>query len=214
MGEADAGIEQGGGGCRDLGPDILGGGSVGPVVQVIHMDDDAAHWEGVGRIPPQGGPQADREATSEREGRSVDIPPSGGRDDGSGTSGGGDLRLPTPEHVRTVNCNQDHYGPVSGGGVETRAKDIQAMVGTGWGGCGRDTDSGSGGETDGGGGGYGLDGDRDVLNWWEDNVANINLGTEPNYPLDYAPGLEHHHPIISTLGEPGGRLYIERDSSP
>ena len=30
------------------------------------MGDDAVHQEGVGRIPPQGGPQDDRGATSER----------------------------------------------------------------------------------------------------------------------------------------------------
>ena len=63
VGEADAGFEQGGGGCLELGPDILGGSSVGTVVQVRDVGDGAAHWEGVGRIPPHGGPQADREET-------------------------------------------------------------------------------------------------------------------------------------------------------
>ena len=52
------------------------------------------------------------------------------------------------------------------------------------------------------------DGDRDGdgygLSWWEDNIANVTLGTEPNAPLDYDTGLEHHHPNISTRGEPGG----------
>ena len=33
--------------------------------------------EGVGRIPTQSGLKSDREATSEREGRSVDTPPDG-----------------------------------------------------------------------------------------------------------------------------------------
>ena len=32
------------------------------------MGDDTPHWEGFGRIPPQGGPQADGKATSDREG--------------------------------------------------------------------------------------------------------------------------------------------------
>ena len=41
------------------------------------MGDDAAYREGVGRIPTQGGLKSDREATSEREGRSVDTPPDG-----------------------------------------------------------------------------------------------------------------------------------------
>ena len=27
------------------------------------MDHDTAHWEGLGMIPPQGGPQADGDAT-------------------------------------------------------------------------------------------------------------------------------------------------------
>ena len=43
---------------------------------------------------------------------------------------------------------------------------------------------------------------------WEDNVANITLGTEHNASLAYAPGLEPHHPIMSTLGAHGGQLYI------
>ena len=66
----------------------------------------------------------------------------------------------------------------------------------------------------GGGGVYGQDRDRYVLNKWEDNVANINLGTEHNEPLDYAPGLGHHHPIISTLGDPGSQLERERERVP
>ena len=60
MGESDAGLEQGGGECLDLGPDILGGGAVGPIVQVRDVVDDDANWEGVGRIPLQVGPQFDK----------------------------------------------------------------------------------------------------------------------------------------------------------
>ena len=66
VGKSDAGIEQGGIVCPDLGPDIHGGGSVGPVVQVRYVGEYATHWEGVGHISSQGGPQADRESTSER----------------------------------------------------------------------------------------------------------------------------------------------------
>ena len=51
-----------------------------------------------------------------------------------------------------------------------------------------------------GGGGYGWGGDGYRIIQWEDNVSNLTLGTEPNAPLAYAPGLEHHHPIMSTLG--------------
>ena len=68
----------------------------GNVVRVGDVGDELPYWEGVGRIPPQGGPQADREATSSREVQCVDITPNGGRDDGGGTVGGGDLRLPPP----------------------------------------------------------------------------------------------------------------------
>ena len=44
----------------------------------------------------------------------------------------------------------------------------------------------------------------------EDNIAIITLGTEPTDPLSYDPLLEHHQPIISTLGYPRGRLERER----
>ena len=43
-------------------------------------------------------------------------------------------------------------------------------------------------------------------------VTNVTLGEEPNEPLDYATGLELRLPIMSKLGEPGGRLDIDRDS--
>ena len=100
---------------------------------------------------------------------------------------------------------------MSGGGAETSAKGIQAVVVTGRGRCGRDVDDGSGGGTYGGRGGYRQDRDGDGLNQWEYNVANITLGTEPNAPLAYAPVLKHHHPIMNTLGDPGGRLKIEKE---
>ena len=47
---------------------------------------------------------------------------SGGRDGGGGIAGGGDLRLPSPERSFIVCCNQDHYGPISGGGTESGVK--------------------------------------------------------------------------------------------
>ena len=80
----------------------------------------------------------------------MDILPAGGCDDGSRTAGSGDIRLPLTEHGHTVHCDQARYGPVSGGGMETGAKDIQSLVGTGWGGCEKDADSGSGDRTSGG----------------------------------------------------------------
>ena len=139
-----ANIDQGGGGCPDLKPDIIGCGAVGPVVRVRDGGDDIVNWEDVRRIPSQGGLQADREATSEREGRILDIPPSGGRDGGSGTAGGGDLILPPLEHGCTVHCNQAHCVPLSGSVAETGYKDTQSVVVTGQGGCGRDADRGLG----------------------------------------------------------------------
>ena len=115
------------------------------------MGHDPTHREGVGRIPPQGGPQADMEDTLDREGRRVDIPPAGRCDGGGGPAGGGDLCLLPPEHSRTVYCDQAYYVPVSGGGAETRAMGIQEVVVAGMGGCEGDTYGGSGGGKDGGG---------------------------------------------------------------
>ena len=65
-----------------------------------------------------------------------------------------------------------------------------------------------------GGGGDRQDGCIDVrLFRWEDTVANLILGTEPNVYLEYAPGLKPHYPIMSMIGENRGQLeiYIERD---
>ena len=43
-------------------------------------------------------------------------------------------------------------------------------------------------------------GDGDRLNRWEDNVANLILGTDHNDTLAYALVLELHHIIMSTIG--------------
>ena len=119
----------------------------------------------------------------------MDITPTGGHDDGSGTAGGGDLRLLTPEHVFPFHCKHDHYGPVSGGGMGNRDKDIQAVVRTGQSGCGGDTDGISGGGTDVGRGGDGRDRGVYGFNQWRDNISNITLGIENTYPPAYAQGL-------------------------
>ena len=73
-----------------------------------------------------------------------------------------------------------------------------------------DADDGSGGVTDEGSGRDGKLGDRDGerLSQWEDNVDRLTLGTEPNSTLAYALVLEHHYPIMSTLGDSGGWLDI------
>ena len=59
------------------------------ILRVRDVGYDSMHWEGVGQIPPQGGPKDDGEETLEREGRHVDIPPAGIRDVGGGPIGGG-----------------------------------------------------------------------------------------------------------------------------
>ena len=96
-----------------------------------------------------------------RKGRRMGIPPSGGRDCGGGTAGGGDLCLPPPEHSRKVYCDQAHYGTVSGRGAETKATGLQEVVGSRRGKCGGDADGSLVGRTDGGGGGDVRDSNRD-----------------------------------------------------
>ena len=109
------------------------------------MGDKPMHQEGVGLIPPQGGLQADREESSAREVRRVDIPPTGGRDGGVGPAGGGDLHFLVPEHSLAVHFGQANYGPVSGGRAETGATGIQAVVVSIQGRCGGYAEGGSGG---------------------------------------------------------------------
>ena len=41
--KVDRGLEQGGGGCPNFGPDIIGSGSVGYFVRARDVGDDAAH---------------------------------------------------------------------------------------------------------------------------------------------------------------------------
>ena len=81
------------------------------------------------------------------------VSPTGGHDGRVGFTGGGDLRLPPPEHGCTDRCNQTHHGPVSGDVTEAGVKVGQAVVGARLLGFGGDVDGGSRGETDGGGGG-------------------------------------------------------------
>ena len=152
VGADDSILELGWCGFPDLGEDLPGSGSVGHNLLVRDVGHDTPHWEGLGRIPPQGGPQADGEETSERTGRSMGLPPAGGSDDRGGTTVGGDVRLLPLEHSHTVYCDQAHYGPVSVGGAGAGFKGDQVVVGGGRTGCGGDADGGSGGGTDGGGG--------------------------------------------------------------
>ena len=79
------------------------------------MGTDAAHEEGVGRIPPQYVPQADRAEIVDGTGQRLGLPLNGGCYGGGMLAGDGDLYLPFTEHSRAVYCNQANYGPVSGG---------------------------------------------------------------------------------------------------
>ena len=60
------------------------------------MGPEAAHEEGVGKIPPQGGLQADGVATVEGVGRRLGLPPSGRYNNRGGLTIGGELCLPPP----------------------------------------------------------------------------------------------------------------------
>ena len=70
----------------------------------------------------------------------------------------------------------------------------------------RDACGGLGGGTHRGGGGDGWGGDIDILNWCNDNVANIILGMEINAPLAYDPRLELCHPNMDAFEGHGCRL--------
>ena len=66
MGEAGTSIDQVGGGCPELRPNKLGGVAVCSAICIQDGGDDSTYQEGVGWIPPQGGPQADRETTLDK----------------------------------------------------------------------------------------------------------------------------------------------------
>ena len=66
MGVSNKGYVQVGYRFPDLIPNLLISVPVGHVVRVGDVGDETLHWEGVGRIPQQGGLQADGEATPER----------------------------------------------------------------------------------------------------------------------------------------------------
>ena len=117
------------------------------------MGHDTTHWEGMGKIIPQGGPQDYGEANTERTVWSTGLSLSIRYDGGDRIAGGGKLSLILIENSRTVYCNQAHYGPVYGGRAEARYKGDQAVVGSGRLVIGGDADGGLGGGTDGGGGG-------------------------------------------------------------
>ena len=110
------------------------------------------------------------------------YPPSGGRDGRGGTEGGGDIRLPPPEHSHTFYCDQTHNETLYGGIKEAGFKGEKSLVVSGRNGYGGDAYGGLVGRTDGGGTGDIQDRNRDRVSQWEENVPNVTLGTEPNAP--------------------------------
>ena len=57
-----------------------------PVVWVRDVRYFTAHWEDLGRITPQGGPQTDGESASEGTGWYVGVPPASGGEGGGVTT--------------------------------------------------------------------------------------------------------------------------------
>ena len=71
------------------------------------------------------------------------LPPTGRGNGRGGYTGVGDIHHPPPEHSRTIYCNTDNYGPVSGGGVAPRVKGVEAVMVSGGPGSMGETDGGS-----------------------------------------------------------------------
>ena len=59
------GVGKGGRGCPDLAKNTRVSVPGSSTVWVRDVGNDTEHWEVFGRIPPQGGPQADRKETLE-----------------------------------------------------------------------------------------------------------------------------------------------------
>ena len=148
MGAAVQGFEQVCCVCPYLGENLHGGGSGGSVVWVGYVGDDTVHWDGLGCIPPHGGPQDDGTTTLERVVRWVGVSPTGRSDGGRGSIGGRDLSIPQSKNSCTVHCDQDHYVPVYGVRYMSNVTGVQAVVGIGQIGLGRDADGVLGGVMD------------------------------------------------------------------
>ena len=75
VGATDLGVGKRAWGLLDLGKYIRVSGPGSLDVCFGDVGDDTAHWEGFGRIPQQGGTQADSTATAERGNRIRVHPP-------------------------------------------------------------------------------------------------------------------------------------------
>ena len=160
---AGACVRKGGSECPDIGNVLCGCCAGGPVILVRSVGDVLAHLEDLGRIPLQGGPQNDEEATAERTVNEVVLSPAGGGDCSGSTTGGGDLHLPSLEHIFTVHIDQAHYLPISDVGETPRDKGVQVVVVAGRHGLGGDADDFLGGGTGGEGGKVGWDSDGNIV---------------------------------------------------
>ena len=77
VGKTVQGIGKGVCGCPYARNNLCGSGPGGSPPWVGYVGDDTAHCEGFGRIPPQGGQQANGTATLDREGQEVGVSPAG-----------------------------------------------------------------------------------------------------------------------------------------
>ena len=66
--------------------------------------------------------------------------------------------------------------------------------------------AGAGGAGGGGGGGGGGNGDWGSISGMGQSSTLTTIGMDTNATLAYGPGMEHHHPIMSTLGGWGDPL--------
>ena len=98
-----SGSDQGGSGCLNLEEYLRGVGSGVHALRFGCFGNDTAHREGFGRIPPQDGPQADGETTSERKVKWMVVYPAGGSDIRGRITGGGGVHLIPPEHSHIFN---------------------------------------------------------------------------------------------------------------
>ena len=73
VGESGAGVGEIRSGYLDSGNALRGIFTGGPVIQVRDVGAVPAHWEDLGRIPPQDGPQTVGVETKERNGWELGI---------------------------------------------------------------------------------------------------------------------------------------------
>ena len=129
MGAVVAGSREGGGGSLDFEHFLHFGGTGGPYIWVGYTGNVPTHWDGSGRLPPQGGPHVEGSESKEEGEWDVFLPPTVGGNVVGGSVGGGDLRCLLSEHSCTLYYNYAHYVPISSGGSMPEGDDVEAVVG-------------------------------------------------------------------------------------